>query len=398
MTAIKTRGEVFTPQNIINEMLDTLPIDVWKNPDLKWLDPCVGHGQFPISILERLMMGLKQVIPEKEERKKHILENMIYMVELHKPSIDIVNEKLEGSKYNLNIYEGSFIDYRHFTKVELPFIFDIIVGNPPYQHHEEGHKRTFSIWDLFVKRSSKIIREDGYLLYIHPSGWRDINGYKRHIFNYIKEHNLIYLSINSYSKGAKVFKVSTNYDFYLLQHKKTNTNITRVNDIDDILYDIDLNKWEFIPNGMFKEIEKLLSTDDRVCCINKDKCTIREYETVKKYQDEVFKYPCVYTISIKDGITLYYSSIYRHHTNIPKVIWSNGSGLPFIDYEGKYMITDFGYAIVDEKENLPKILEALLNKDFKKIMSYLIFKKNTKYNCKIIALFKKDFYKDFIST
>jgi len=40
----------------------------------------------------------------------------------------------------------------------------------------------------------------------------------------------------------------------------------------------------------------------------------------------------------------------------------------------------------------------LLNKDFLKLMSYLIFKKAHKYNYKVIALFKKDFYKDFIST
>jgi hypothetical protein len=35
----RERGEVFTPLTLINEMLDELPIDVWSNPDLKWLDP-----------------------------------------------------------------------------------------------------------------------------------------------------------------------------------------------------------------------------------------------------------------------------------------------------------------------------------------------------------------------
>jgi len=340
-------------------------------------------------------MGLKQVIPKKELRKKHILENMIYMVELHKPSVDIVRERLEGSRYNLNIYEGSFIDYRHFTKVELAFTFDIIVGNPPYQYN------TSSIWELFVKRSSKMIKDDGYLLYIHPSGWRDITGNKRKVYDYIKENNLIYLSMNSYSKGTKVFKaskVSINYDFYLVQHRKTNTNITTINDFDEKIYDIDLNKWDFIPNGKFKEIGELLAVDKSVCVIyNRSIYDIRK-DNMNSKENEIFKYPCVYTISQRKGVSFFYSNIDKGHFGISKVIWSDGRGSPFIDYEGKYGLTEFGYAIEDDKENLPKILETLLNKDFLKLMSYLIFKKAHKYNYKVIALFKKDFYKHFIST
>ena len=36
----RLNGEVFTPPELINEMLDKLPNDVWYNPKLKWLDPC----------------------------------------------------------------------------------------------------------------------------------------------------------------------------------------------------------------------------------------------------------------------------------------------------------------------------------------------------------------------
>ena len=35
-------GEVFTPMELIEEMLDKLPENVWKNPELKWLDPANG--------------------------------------------------------------------------------------------------------------------------------------------------------------------------------------------------------------------------------------------------------------------------------------------------------------------------------------------------------------------
>ena len=46
----KNNGEVFTPEFLIEEMLDKLPKKVWSNPDLKWFDPTVGVGNFMIFV------------------------------------------------------------------------------------------------------------------------------------------------------------------------------------------------------------------------------------------------------------------------------------------------------------------------------------------------------------
>jgi len=80
----KKYGEVFTPMKLVNEMLDKLPDFVWTDKTLTWLDPAAGMGNFPIAVYLRLMRGLKSVIKSKLERKKHILENMLYMCELNK--------------------------------------------------------------------------------------------------------------------------------------------------------------------------------------------------------------------------------------------------------------------------------------------------------------------------
>ena len=43
----KENGEVFTPMPLVNEMLDKLPKDIWKNKNLKWLDPSSNrNGKF----------------------------------------------------------------------------------------------------------------------------------------------------------------------------------------------------------------------------------------------------------------------------------------------------------------------------------------------------------------
>jgi len=42
----KRFGEVFAPIYIVNEMLDTLPKNVWTNKNLKWFDPANGFLHF----------------------------------------------------------------------------------------------------------------------------------------------------------------------------------------------------------------------------------------------------------------------------------------------------------------------------------------------------------------
>ena len=77
-------GEVFTSPILINKMLDLFPKSVWTNFKLTWLDPSVGAGFFMICVYIRLMNGLKKWEPDDKKRSKHIIENMLYMVELNK--------------------------------------------------------------------------------------------------------------------------------------------------------------------------------------------------------------------------------------------------------------------------------------------------------------------------
>jgi hypothetical protein len=404
----KKRGEVFTPMFLVNEMLDTLnklPEDVWHNPNLKWLDPAAGMGNYPVAIYMRLMKGLENVIKDEEARRKHILTEMLYMVELDKKNVFMMKKIFCGKTYKLNIFQGSFIDididFKHFKKVNIELKFDIILGNPPFQYKKPENVKAQQIWHYFIKRSYEELLEDkGYLLFIHPSGWRDIDGDYENIFKYITEHNLIYLSMNDYKEGKRVFDVTTNFDYYLVQNTKTDTNITKISDIDNNpIYEINLNKWDFIPSGYFNIFKKLLA-------VKKPKVNILHdwsmYETRKPYiskeKDEVFKYPIVNTISIDKNINLVYSNIKKGHFGISKVIWTNGTSYPIIDKKGKYGLTQFAYAIIDDNDKLEKIQQAMLNENFINLMKYIMFKELHKYNYKIIALFKKDFYKYFLPT
>jgi len=393
-----TRGEVFTPMKLVNEMLDTLPEDILTNPDLKWLDPAAGMGNFPVAIYMRLMECLKILIPDEEMRRKHILEKMLYMVELDESNVFMMKKILCGNKYKLNIFQGSFIDFKIFKKININIKFDIILGNPPFQYKKNDEK-SHTIWHLFIERSYKeLLNNEGYLLFIHPSGWRDIDGNYRTVYDYIKKHTMIYLSMNNFKTGKQIFGVGTNFDYYLVQNVKSNNNITTIKDIDNNIYDIDLNKWDFIPSGKFELFKTLLSNKEKINVLHDWSI----YETRKKYiskiKDNIFKYPIIDTITKGNGCNFVYSKEKKGHFGISKVIWSNGAGTyPIIDEEGKYGLTQFAYAIIDEKDKLQKIKDAMNSEKFINLMEYLAFKKDNKYNYNIIALFKKKFYLSFIN-
>jgi len=166
----KEYGEVFTPIELVEEMLDKLPNEVWSNPHLRWLDPAVGIGNFPIIAYLKLMDGLKEWKPDDEERRKHILENMLYMVEINNKNIIILNKLLCLYKYKLNIHTGDFLE-SDLNKIFGIEKFDIIMGNPPYNKGGVG-KGGGVFWTKFIFKSIEILNNDGYLCYIHPLGWR----------------------------------------------------------------------------------------------------------------------------------------------------------------------------------------------------------------------------------
>ena len=51
--AIKQRGEVFTPDSLVNDMLGKLPYQVFKDPSKTFLDNSCGNGQFLVAVMKR---------------------------------------------------------------------------------------------------------------------------------------------------------------------------------------------------------------------------------------------------------------------------------------------------------------------------------------------------------
>lgn len=74
--------EVFTPPNLVNQILDTLPSSLWRTKDATFLDPGCKSGVILREIAKRLDNGLSSQIPDRQERIDHILRNQLFALSI----------------------------------------------------------------------------------------------------------------------------------------------------------------------------------------------------------------------------------------------------------------------------------------------------------------------------
>lgn len=206
---VKEHGEVFTPMDLVNEILDKLPEHVWNDKNFKWLEPAAGMGNFMVCVYDRLMKGLERCIPDKGQRKEHILKQMLWMVELNPKNVRMTR-LIFGTE--INLVEGDFLTWNPDIGYAgaTPLKFDVILGNPPFQESSKSGDN----------KSVTLLQINGLLSLITPTKALDyllITGKNREIFD--KLYNILHISLNTVDK---YFKVNSTFMYFIL----TNSDYT----------------------------------------------------------------------------------------------------------------------------------------------------------------------------
>jgi len=378
----KKYGEVFTPMNLINEMLDKLDehyqkenngISIFSNKNYKWFDPANGMGNFPIAIYMRLMGGLKNEIKNEKERKKHILEKMLYMSELNKKNVFVCKQIFDiNNEYKLNLYCGDSLklDTKKEWEIEK---FDIIIGNPPYNKggirshtgKQLGEKNE-TIWTKFIEKGFEWLKPNGYLTFINPLSWLK----KSHsVHDIMLEKYIVWLKLwdNSQSKG--IINADIPISLYVLQNsvniEKKKTEITSILKRRNLITTSDeyLNKKYSIPLAYHSIFNKLINfIDTKNLKLEYSTKTVKSSGTKtkipSKYKPEDML--AIDTYTIKDGIMVKKTNELHPDANKRKLIIANKSSFvgAFID-DGKLGLTgtDKTYIVGDNLEVILKILK-----------------------------------------
>lgn len=337
----KLFGEVFTPLELVEEMLNTLPSEVWVNPTLKWLEPSSGLGNFTICIFYRLMDGLKDEIPDEAIRERYIIENMLYMAELNKANAYICRSIFkETYGYKVNLYEGDFLKLNIEKQWGIKE-FDIIVGNPPYNEGGTKHKSK-PLWYDFILKAFSILKENKYLLFITPSNWRKPNP-DIDLFIY----QILYLKMLTQKYVNQIFKVQIILDYYLIQKIKPYKE-TLIIDNNGKTENIFIK--DFIPSGGIKIYYYLNDLSKEFGFLNSINNSIHHSSKLKKNKDSQFKFSNIHSITEK-SIDIRYSNKLHPHQQKIKVIFSKGSYIyPIID--NSHGVTEYSnYILVNNLEN-----------------------------------------------
>jgi len=367
-----TYGEVFTPPSLIHELLDALPKSVWSDPQLTWLDPCAGQGNFLDEILPRLLAGLARHFPDDAAGcRRHILEHMVVQVEKNPTNVRELRAKY-GAR--ASIVAGDFLE---FVGTGAGTTYDIILANPPYQAPKTatytGSAGNRTLWDQFIVHALKLATPTtGILGFITPANWRRPG---HPLWTELRER-LLYLHIYGKPAGMDLFGVQTRFDLFVFRAAGAPPLATLPMVIDEQgathRGTLRPRDWPFFPNYQYKSIRPLLvgpGTPPGIPVIH-DASTYDARKLTRR-PTRAHPYPVIHTLTQKGMGLRYAAERDPRHFGVGKIVLNvNERQYPVNDWRGQYGMSQLSFGLpVRSRAEGERWMACLQSPEFDEILS-----------------------------
>ena len=364
------------------------------------------------------MDSLKDVIPQETHRSRHIIEKMLYMVELNPVNVRVCKKifKMIDPKATPNIVKHDFLAFKGFRGIDK---FDVIMGNPPFQKPQEGKRESYggkTLWDKFIVISLNLLNNNGYLGFINPPMWRrpDSELWEQ----MISKNNLLFIRILNTKTSKELFNVGQKIDIYVIKKGNKLKMDSKIIDGNNDIHYFNIERLPFLPNSEYTSVEKIITKNRGINVIYGS----NTYETRAKKnkkgdiigaahphmsinKTKTHKYPIVHTMNNK-GIGYWYTDDPKRVCSakdkriqfVPKVILNFNSNLyPLNDYNGEYGMSQNSFGIpINSKVMGEMVIRALKNKGFEKILNACRWGSQDQTDYRLFKYFKPDFYKHFL--
>ncbi|MEA1963417.1 MAG: Eco57I restriction-modification methylase domain-containing protein, partial [Patescibacteria group bacterium] len=233
----KIMGQVFTPDWIVEEILNSVEFTGLNILNKKIIDPTCGDGAFLKIIVSKIIDVCVNQNYSVEKIKKY-LENYVYGIEIDELEFfncinnlnKIVKEKI-NQEININwkiFNKNTLLEYKKYLNY-----FDFVVGNPPYIRIHNLDKETknilkkefmfshgtIDIYLSFFELGFKLLNKKGILGYITPNSYL---------------HNSSYVNFRKYLKDKKAIKILVDFKANkIFKNFSTYTAITIINFFQD---------------------------------------------------------------------------------------------------------------------------------------------------------------------
>lgn len=194
----KKHGQFFTPEDIVEYLVDRALTDRTGLKELRILDPACGSGQFLLSAFKHLLRSYQaQGLPD-HEAVYHIVTLNLYGSDSDPMAVKI-------ARYNLSRLSGvpadriQHISCFDFLTTDTLFDtfslntqkFDAVIGNPPWGSKFDASKKKYfrkifesaksgvNSFTLFMERSLDLLKESGRMSFLVPEAYLNIKAHSR---------------------------------------------------------------------------------------------------------------------------------------------------------------------------------------------------------------------------
>lgn len=373
--AKKARGEVFTPLNLVREMLfgirksatnkgeteiwgidkegnffddnkddriGGIPLSLWREPETKWLDPANGIGNFPVVAFYMLDYQLGEHGPNelkgddnKIKRRRHIIKNMLYMIELNKGNVNTSRKIFEKIVPGVtpNIVCANTLEMTD-EKLKREFginRFDVVMGNPPYQPSQ--------LWEKFIIKGISYLKNSGYIGFVVPTSWTSptSDAWKK-----LQDLDIQVINNASYLETKYFSKVGSTFSYFLIKNSKPEGKTTIIYNTNEH-FNVRLKDIVFLPRIITIET---ISINNKVLSNRLDGQFIRKDMGANHTKvNSVYKYPFITFIKTSGEPDIKYHNIQDPRQDKKKVLlFRSGYPNPYYDH-GKYGVGDNIHAL-----------------------------------------------------